>query len=169
MTSSKRNIAVIVENAECAFWAIVAEMCPDIKTGDLDPAAAHLLTETMIQTVEAWINGNKVKPEESEQADAPLTLGWNRWHSGGGCMIWSLELLDGRSAHIGSDLLVLSSLGCEAHWEAAAEDADSTHHLLVVDLPSSDLKVKLLAFLVEDVAEKIAADAAIIYRPETSS
>ena len=99
---------------------------------------------------------------------APLTLNWNRWHSGGGCMIWSLELSDGRSVHIGSDLLVLSSLGSESHWEAEAEDVDLAHHLLVVDLPSNDLKEQLQTFIGEDLTEKIAADAAVIFPPENA-
>ena len=59
------------------------------------------------------MNQNEPEIEGNKPVDAPLTLDWNRWHSGGGCMIWSLELPDGRSVHIGSDLLVLSSLAAK--------------------------------------------------------
>ena len=43
------------------------------------------------------------------------------------------------------------------------------HHLHVVDLPSSDLKEQLLTFIGEDLAEKVAADAAVIFPPENAS
>lgn len=52
-------------------------------------------------------------------------------------------------------------------WQrsALAEDVNLAHHLHVVDLPSSDLKEQLLTFIGEDLAEKVAADAAVIFPP----
>ena len=167
MTQANQSNTTIAAEAERTFWEKVVELRPGLKTCYLHPAVARIMTGIMALTVESLIDSN---PAPAPVAESPtnLALGWNQWHSGGGCMIWSLELPDGRSAHIGSDLLILSSLGCKAHLDAEAEDIDMPHHLLVADLPCGDLKEKLLTFLGEDLAEKIAADAAVIYPAETA-
>lgn len=54
----KRDISKIVNEAEEAFWQKVAEMCPDIKTGDFPPDAAFALTSSMNDAVERWIKLN---------------------------------------------------------------------------------------------------------------
>lgn len=54
----ERDIKAIVDAAEEVFWQKVAEMCPDIKTGDLSPDTAFALSSSMTDAVEKWLAMN---------------------------------------------------------------------------------------------------------------
>lgn len=53
------RIETAVNEAELAFWDVIAKAYPEIKTGDLDPAAATELTQAMERAVEAWLLANQ--------------------------------------------------------------------------------------------------------------
>ena len=55
---NRHDIEVIVREAEAVFWNKVAEQCPEIKTGDLDPMVAINLILHMEDTVASWIKLN---------------------------------------------------------------------------------------------------------------
>lgn len=56
-----------VENAECAFWASIAESYPEIKSGDLGPDVVIPFTIMTEKAVAAWLTGNA--PEGMDAAD----------------------------------------------------------------------------------------------------
>jgi len=53
------KIRSAVDEAEQAFWAVIASNFPEIKTGDLDPLTAFKLAQTMSDTVKIWLDTNK--------------------------------------------------------------------------------------------------------------
>jgi len=55
-----RDMSAIVQAAYDAFWSKVAELCPDIKTGDLYPGIAQLLERDMTKAVISWVEVNEV-------------------------------------------------------------------------------------------------------------
>jgi hypothetical protein len=56
-----------VENADCAFWASIAESYPEIKSGDLGPDVVIPFTIMTEKAVAAWLTGNA--PEGMDAAD----------------------------------------------------------------------------------------------------
>jgi len=52
-TLAKRT-KTAVDEAELAFWAVIARHFPEIKTGDLDPINSWNLTQTMTSMVILW-------------------------------------------------------------------------------------------------------------------
>lgn len=62
----------VVEEAEDAFWARVAELLPEAKFGDLDPLESHRFSDAARRAVAAWISANVhlegPNPEPNEES-----------------------------------------------------------------------------------------------------
>ncbi len=52
------QIAEVVDRAEEAFWAVVADNFPEAISGDLDPGTVEMLKRTMRGTVRQWLRVN---------------------------------------------------------------------------------------------------------------
>jgi hypothetical protein len=59
LSGDAERLEAAVNEAELAFWDVIAKAYPEIKTGDLDPGAAHRLTTAMTAAVEAWLDANE--------------------------------------------------------------------------------------------------------------
>lgn len=46
-----------------------------------------------------------------------VSLGWEKWNSGGNCYIWSHEFMDGKSIHVTDECFILSSLNTKSHLQ----------------------------------------------------
>jgi hypothetical protein len=53
-----------------------------------------------------------------------LTYSWNEWNSGGGCMIWSCDLLDHYSIHLTDECCVLVSVPSDKYWSLEWDSDD---------------------------------------------
>ncbi len=60
---TEERIADAVQDAEDAFWAVIAEQFPEADSGDLSPDAAFALTAAMEKAVRAWIDANITSQE----------------------------------------------------------------------------------------------------------
>jgi len=49
----------VTEKAQDAFWKVVAENYPEVKTGDLPPEAVLDFEEASQNAVKAWLRWNK--------------------------------------------------------------------------------------------------------------
>ncbi len=59
MDMQRKNKAI--ENAQAAFWKVIAVEYPEAKTGDIDPIISHDFDMACNVTVGEWIKDN-VKP-----------------------------------------------------------------------------------------------------------
>ena len=59
-TSSKdsKRLREVVEEAELAFWAKVAELLPEASSGDFPPDACMAFTEAATEAVDTWVEFN---------------------------------------------------------------------------------------------------------------
>ena len=55
---NRHDIEAIVREADAVFWDKVAEQCPEIKTGDLDPVVYIKLILHMEEVVAIWLDLN---------------------------------------------------------------------------------------------------------------
>lgn len=62
-----------------------------------------------------------------------LKLGWNEWNSGGGCMIWSCDLTDGKSIHLTDECCFLCDIPSDEYWELEDWEDQCPHHLAECD------------------------------------
>tara|TARA_R110002110_G_scaffold272881_1_gene488311 strand:- start:151 stop:363 length:213 start_codon:yes stop_codon:yes gene_type:complete len=56
----------ITENAEFAFWEVIAKSYPEIKSGCFPPEAQFALSEALESAVETWVVGNSESDFEWE-------------------------------------------------------------------------------------------------------
>jgi hypothetical protein len=56
--SLEERIVAATENAEEAFWAVVAGSFPEAETGDLDPLEVMRLEEHLTRAVREWVEAN---------------------------------------------------------------------------------------------------------------
>ncbi len=61
-TDNDPRIERVVEDAEEAFWAQVARLYPEIKTGEFPPECAFKLKDAMHDAVRAWLDLNRPAP-----------------------------------------------------------------------------------------------------------
>jgi hypothetical protein len=54
----KEDIHKVAQKADDAFWAVVADSYPEIKTGDLDPTTTGNLRLMMEEAIIIWLNTN---------------------------------------------------------------------------------------------------------------
>lgn len=98
-----------------------------------------------------------------------LTLSWNEWNSGGGCMIWSHDFVDGTSVHVTDEVLVLSKYNSAKHWEAEfSQDEDEVDYILLTyhftEEHESPLSFSLCPFVGQELADLVAKDIYEILR-----
>lgn len=104
-----------------------------------------------------------------EFLDRPkLTLTWEEWHSGGGCMIWIHEFCDGTSIFVTDEVIQLSKFN-SAHTldaefgEGGEEDYWLMTHHLTEDHPEP-INFYLCPFLGQEMADLVAKDIYEILR-----
>ena len=54
----KEKIESVAEEAQLAFWAVVADNFPECKSGDLDPMFSSLFSISCTDVVEEWVKTN---------------------------------------------------------------------------------------------------------------
>lgn len=62
-----------------------------------------------------------------------LVYNWNEWNSGGGCMIWSVDLLEHYSIHMTDECCFLCSCPSDKYWELEDWEDQKEFHLAEVD------------------------------------
>lgn len=53
-----QDLDSLVQEAEAAFWEVIANRFPDAKTGDLSPLATIRLSQAQEEAVKEWIANN---------------------------------------------------------------------------------------------------------------
>lgn len=56
-----QRLAMVVLEAEAAFWKVIAEGYPEIKTGNLCPPDADTFTSAALDAASAWVEQNGTK------------------------------------------------------------------------------------------------------------
>jgi hypothetical protein len=62
MTKEER-IENAIKKADIAFWDVIAQQFPEVKTGDMPPYAAILFEEIQKKVVGYWIDFNTDEPQ----------------------------------------------------------------------------------------------------------
>ena len=63
-TDPYTRMKAAVDKADEAFWAVIAEAFPEIKTGDVGPDFVMRREENNLMDVKSWIGGNAPIPQE---------------------------------------------------------------------------------------------------------
>jgi hypothetical protein len=91
-----------------------------------------------------------------------LKLGWNEWNSGGGCMIWSCDLADGKSIHLTDEVCFLVSLPSGPYWAFEDYEDQAKYHLAECDMndvaQGRDVDYLFTPFVGQERADLIQAD-----------
>lgn len=101
-----------------------------------------------------------------------LVYNWGKWNSGGGCMIWSVDILEHYSIHLSDESCILASCPSEKFWklewdsEDPNEDTQQTFQLAECDMcdlsqgrtPSS----LFCPWLGQEVADAVERDIDVI-------
>jgi hypothetical protein len=112
--NSRSRMEVAVNHAEVAFWAAIADMYPEIKTGDLEPMVAANLSQVMFDAATRWYNSNTPATRQYN-SNTPATPGpfeglslhmsseWELENTGGNVMVAYLMFysFDGEARRIG--------------------------------------------------------------------
>lgn len=57
--STEKSFEDIIEEADDAFWAVIAASYPEIKSGDFSPEATLEFQQAQIKAVRTWLDLNK--------------------------------------------------------------------------------------------------------------
>jgi hypothetical protein len=57
--NTQPNITEVATRAEEAFWDVVAQSYPDIKTGDMAPDVSIALKSYLENTIKTWVEANR--------------------------------------------------------------------------------------------------------------
>lgn len=91
-----------------------------------------------------------------------LKLGWNEWNSGGGCMIWSCDLADGKSLSLSDEWCMLCDIPSEEYWGIEDYEVQEKHHLAECDMndiaQGRDVDYMFTPFVGQEMADLIKAD-----------
>jgi len=60
ISTDKQRLREVIEDAQMAFWAVVAEKYPEITTGDFSPQDSAQLDEALMKAVTSWLDENQV-------------------------------------------------------------------------------------------------------------
>lgn len=60
ISSDKKRLCGVIEDAQMAFWAVVADKYPEITTGDFSPEDTIELDDALTKAVISWLDGNQV-------------------------------------------------------------------------------------------------------------
>lgn len=78
---------------------------------------------------------------------AKQELSWGKWNSGGGCMIHSANIKDGKSIHFSDEAIVVADLPSKEYWELEDSEAMSEHELCLVWLTHAENIHEVLAMI----------------------
>lgn len=98
------RMKVAVNHAEVAFWAAIADMYPEIKTGDLDPMTTANLSQVMLDAATKWYHSNTpATPGPFEGLSLYMGSEWELENTGGNVMVAYLMFysFDGEARRIG--------------------------------------------------------------------
>ncbi len=59
LSSNKKRLENALNEAEHAFWRVIAEQYPEIKSGDLMPSDVFAFEEALEKGVIAWLDTNQ--------------------------------------------------------------------------------------------------------------
>lgn len=59
ISSDTERLHDAIEDAEMAFWTVIAKKYPEIKSGDLSPETAISLEDSLKKVVTIWLNNNQ--------------------------------------------------------------------------------------------------------------
>lgn len=60
ISTDKQRLSEVIEDAQMAFWAVVADKYPEITTGDFSPQDSIELDDALTKAVISWLDGNQV-------------------------------------------------------------------------------------------------------------
>lgn len=60
ISNDKKRLSEVIEDAQMAFWAVVADKYPEITTGDFSPQDSIELDDALTKAVISWLDGNQV-------------------------------------------------------------------------------------------------------------
>lgn len=104
-----------IQEAQDAFWAVIAKHHPECKTGDLDPMSVLAFDNACNRVVNTWVDGNKPNSagqkegrllEIEPEIDAIAETHWDCWADDGYCENPRYEWDDQRSIAITYALLI---------------------------------------------------------------
>lgn len=101
----------------------------DARTGRQNGDIMHI-----IRFVQDERRNRKLPPLDFTIKPEGLKLNWNEWNSGGGCMIWSCDLADGKSLHLTDEVCFLVSLPSGPYWAFEDWEDQSKYHLAECDM-----------------------------------
>ena len=95
-----------------------------------------------------------------------MKLSWGEWNSGGGCMIWSCDLTDGKSIHLTDEFCMLCSCTSEHYWGLEDYEDQQKYHHAECDMndiaQGRDVDFLFCPFVGQEMADLIKADVDII-------
>lgn len=60
ISTDKQRLRDVIEDAQMAFWAVVAAKYPEITSGDFSPQDAVELDNALTKAVTSWLDSNQV-------------------------------------------------------------------------------------------------------------
>jgi hypothetical protein len=91
-----------------------------------------------------------------------LVYNWNEWNSGGGCMIWSVDLLEHYSIHMTDECCFLCSVPSEKYWSIEDYEEQVQFHLAEVDMndvsQNRDVDTLFVPWLGQEIADAVQRD-----------
>ncbi len=97
----------------------------------------------------------RVKPDN-------LVYGWYEWNSGGGCMIWSMDMVDGKSVHLTEECCVLVDIDSTTYWEMEDWEEQAEHVLAECDRcdlsQNRDVDFLFTPYVGQEIADAIKKD-----------
>lgn len=108
----------------------------------------------------------KLPPLDFAMKPEGMKLSWGEWNSGGGCMIWSMDLTDGKSVHLTDECCFLVSCTSEHYWGIEDWEEQQTYHHAECDMndiaSGRDIDFLFCPFVGQEMADLILADVNII-------
>jgi len=114
----------------------------------------------------------KLPPLDFSVKPEGMKLSWNEWNSGGGCMIWSCDLTDGKSIHLSDEVCFLVDIPSGPFWKldwdsnTEGQDVQVNHNLAECDMndiaQGRDIDFLFCPHVGQEMADLIKADVDII-------
>lgn len=61
--NKEKRVEAAMKEAELAFWAVIAEKFPEIKTGDCTPESVSYQQDMLLSFVREWVKNNEYSIE----------------------------------------------------------------------------------------------------------
>lgn len=89
-----------INDAQAAFWKVIAEHNPDVLSGDLPPETSHYFDHACETVVRKWCEFNTRK---TSPIDVLASLGFEECSTGGGCTALEFTRPDGEQCLVTND------------------------------------------------------------------